>query len=51
MSQSASPGPFNLHWIIGTVGAAVITGVFAQTVNIQDWRIIRIEFHDGQAFC
>ncbi|HET6340657.1 MAG TPA: hypothetical protein VFG78_00580 [Gemmatimonadota bacterium] len=28
MTQSASPGPFNLHWIIGTVGAAVIAGVF-----------------------
>jgi hypothetical protein len=28
VSQSPSPGPFNLHWIIGTVGAAMIAGVF-----------------------
>ena len=28
MSQSTPPGPFNLHWIIGTVGAAMIAGVF-----------------------
>lgn len=28
MTQSTSPGPFNLHWIIGTVGAAMIAGVF-----------------------
>ncbi|HKY59481.1 MAG TPA: hypothetical protein VJP59_00580 [Gemmatimonadota bacterium] len=28
MTQSTPPGPFNLHWIIGTVGAAMIAGVF-----------------------
>lgn len=28
MTQSTSPGPFNLHWIIGTVGAAMIAGLF-----------------------
>lgn len=28
MTQSTTPGPFNLHWIIGTVGAAMIAGVF-----------------------
>jgi len=28
VTQSTSPGPFNLHWIIGTVGAAMIAGLF-----------------------
>jgi hypothetical protein len=25
--------------------------MYPRTVHIRDWRIIRIEFHEGQAFC
>ena len=25
--------------------------MYPQTVHIRDWRIIRIDFHDGRAFC